>query len=106
MQSGAYCLIYYALAEFSTCEKSSLVAMLLLTFATLYLQELCSAIAGVGKKIDPAIKNGMQWLVDSINKDWEELSVRVEKDMEEQKEKDRQEKERKREKARKIREER
>ena len=61
---------------------------------------------GVGKKIDPGIKNGVQWLVDSINKDWEDLSVRVEKDMAEQKEKDRIDRERKREKAKRIREER
>ena len=61
---------------------------------------------GFGKKIDPAIKNGLRWLIDSINKDWDTLSVRVEKDTEEQKEKDRLDREKKREKARRIREER
>ena len=61
---------------------------------------------GFGKKIDPAIKNGLRWLIDSINKDWDTLSVRVERDTEEQKEKDRLDREKKREKARRIREER
>ena len=61
---------------------------------------------GFGKKIDPAIKNGLRWLIDSINKDWDTLSVRVEGDTEEQKEKDRLDREKKREKARRIREER
>ena len=61
---------------------------------------------GVGKKIDPGIKNGVQWLIDSINSDWDNLNVRVEKDMAEQKEKDRIDRERKREKAKRIREER
>ncbi len=67
---------------------------------------MCSAIMGVGKKIDPGIKNGVQWLIDSINSDWDNLNVRVEKDMAEQKEKDRIDRERKREKAKRIREER
>ena len=61
---------------------------------------------GFGKKIDPAIKNGLQWLIDCINKDWEKLNLRVERDTEEQKEKDRLDREKKREKARRIREER
>ena len=61
---------------------------------------------GFGKKIDPAIKNGLRWLIDSINKDWDTLSVRVERDTEEQKEKDRLDREKKGEKARRIREER
>lgn len=67
---------------------------------------MCSAVQGHGKKIDPAIKSGLQWLIDAINKDWDHLNAKVEKDTEVQKEKDRIDKEKKREKARRIREER
>ena len=49
---------------------------------------------------------GLQWLIDSIDDQWQELSVRVEHDVREQKEKEEREKKERLERVRRIREER
>jgi hypothetical protein len=61
---------------------------------------------GQGKKIDPAIKKGMTWLVQTVDNMWGKLSVRVQKDVTDKQERDALEKAEKREKVRKMREER
>ena len=36
------------------------------------------AVRGTGRKLDPGIKNGLQWLLNMIGSQWSELSLRVE----------------------------
>ncbi|XP_071113294.1 ADP-ribosylation factor-like protein 13B [Haliotis cracherodii] len=68
--------------------------------------ESCSAVKGTGRKMDPAIKEGMQWLCDMIEKNFDPLKTRVDKDMAEEKEKEKIELAARRERVRKIKEER
>ncbi|VDN50828.1 unnamed protein product [Dracunculus medinensis] len=41
-------------------------------------QEICSAIRGTGKFIDPAIKDGFNWLLENIFNDYEKLQCDIE----------------------------
>ncbi|XP_046553966.1 ADP-ribosylation factor-like protein 13B [Haliotis rubra] len=68
--------------------------------------ESCSAVKGTGRKMDPAIKEGMQWLCDMIEKNFDSLKSRVDKDVAVEKEKEKVEAAARRERVRKIREER
>ena len=61
---------------------------------------------GKGKKIDRSIKRGMQWLLRSVENNFEALDQRVKKDISVQKDREKQEKKAKAERVRKIREER
>ncbi len=45
---------------------------------------MCSAVMGQGKKLDPAIKDGMRWLLETIRNSYEKLSERVTQDVSEQ----------------------
>ena len=49
-------------------------------------QQSCSAVQGIGKKMDKNIKEGMQWLLQGIQNDWDSLHERVEAEMAAQKE--------------------
>ncbi|XP_055061194.1 ADP-ribosylation factor-like protein 13B isoform X5 [Misgurnus anguillicaudatus] len=68
--------------------------------------EPCSAVLGYGKKVDKSIKNGLNWLLNNIAKDYEAISERVQKDTADQKAQEEQDKKERAERVRKIREER
>ncbi|XDV26339.1 hypothetical protein PO909_030085 [Leuciscus waleckii] len=55
--------------------------------------EPCSAVLGYGKKVDKSIKNGLNWLLNNIAKDYEAISERVQRDTAEQKAQEEQDKE-------------
>ena len=74
-----------------------------------HLQELCStseAINNSRKSQGNAIKKGFEWLIDSIDTNYESLRNRVTNDVEAQKLQEKREKEEKMERVKKIREER
>ncbi|XP_062894977.1 ADP-ribosylation factor-like protein 13B isoform X2 [Mobula hypostoma] len=66
----------------------------------------CSAVRGYGKTLDEAIKEGLNWLLVTIAKDYGNLQERVENDVMLQKAREDQEKRERAERVRKIREER
>ncbi|XP_045570177.1 ADP-ribosylation factor-like protein 13B isoform X2 [Salmo salar] len=68
--------------------------------------EPCSAVLAYGKKGDKSIKNGLNWLLNNIAKDYEAISERVHKDTAEQRAQEEQEKKERQERVRRIREER
>ncbi|XP_051745349.1 ADP-ribosylation factor-like protein 13B isoform X3 [Ctenopharyngodon idella] len=68
--------------------------------------EPCSAVLGYGKKVDKSIKNGLNWLLNNIAKDYEAISERVQRDTAEQKAQEEQDKKDRAERVRRIREER
>ncbi|XP_072178565.1 uncharacterized protein [Diadema setosum] len=68
--------------------------------------ETCSAVQGIGKNMDPSIREGMQWLLDGIKADWPRITKRVEEDTREQKEEQARKREEIRAQVRKQREER
>lgn len=68
--------------------------------------EPCSAVLGYGKKVDKSIRNGLNWLLNNIAKDYEAISERVRKDTAEQRAQEEQEKRERQERVRRIREER
>ncbi|KAM4699339.1 ADP-ribosylation factor-like protein 13B isoform 1-T2 [Discoglossus pictus] len=68
--------------------------------------EPCSAVIGRGKKIDKAIKNGLNWLLRVIAKDFDLLHERIQKETAEQKAQEEQEKRERAERVKRIREER
>ncbi|XP_055766538.1 ADP-ribosylation factor-like protein 13B isoform X2 [Salvelinus fontinalis] len=68
--------------------------------------EPCSAVLGRGKKGDKSIRNGLNWLLNNIAKDYEAISERVRKDTAEQRAQEEQEKKERQERVRRIREER
>lgn len=72
----------------------------------LWLQEPSSAVLGCGKKVDKSIKNGLNWLLNNIAKDYEAITERVQKDTAEQRALEEQEKKERAERVRRIREER
>ncbi|XP_072116641.1 ADP-ribosylation factor-like protein 13B [Mobula birostris] len=66
----------------------------------------CSALWGYGKTLDKAIKKGLNWLLVTIAKDYDNLQERVERDTMVQKAREDQEKRERAERVRKIQEER
>ncbi|XP_062866707.1 ADP-ribosylation factor-like protein 13B isoform X3 [Trichomycterus rosablanca] len=68
--------------------------------------EPCSAVLGYGKKLDKSIKNGLNWLLNNIAKDYEAITERVQRDTAEQKLQEEQDKTERAERVKKIREER
>ncbi|XP_059410213.1 ADP-ribosylation factor-like protein 13B isoform X2 [Carassius carassius] len=68
--------------------------------------EPCSAVLGYGKKVDKSIKNGLNWLLNNIAKDYEAISERVQRDTAEQKAQEEKDKKERAERVRRIREER
>ncbi|KAI1899359.1 hypothetical protein AGOR_G00060970 [Albula goreensis] len=68
--------------------------------------EPCSAVLGYGKKLDKSIKNGLNWLLNNIAKDYEALNERVQKDTAEQRAQEEQDKKERAERVRRVREER
>ncbi|XP_076159305.1 ADP-ribosylation factor-like protein 13B isoform X3 [Alosa pseudoharengus] len=68
--------------------------------------EPCSAVIGYGKKVDKSIKNGLNWLLSSIARDYEAITERVQRDTAEQKAQEEQDKKDRAERVRRIREER
>ncbi|XP_075450142.1 ADP-ribosylation factor-like protein 13B isoform X2 [Ascaphus truei] len=68
--------------------------------------EPCSAVMGRGKKFDKSIRNGLNWLIRVIAKDFEVLHERVQKETGEQKAQEEQEKRERAERVRRLREER
>ncbi|KPP62145.1 hypothetical protein Z043_119685, partial [Scleropages formosus] len=67
--------------------------------------EPCSAVFGYGKKLDKSIKNGLNWLLNNIAKDYEAISERVQRDTAEQRAVEEQEKKERAERVRRAREE-
>lgn len=72
----------------------------------MFWQEPCSAVLGYGKKLDKPIRNGINWLLNNIAKDYEALTERVQRDTAEQKLLEEQDKKERAERVKKIREER
>lgn len=70
------------------------------------VQEPCSAVLGYGKKVDKSIKKGLNWLLNNIAKDYEEITERVQKDTADQRAQEEQDKKERAERVRRIREER
>ncbi|XP_017313368.1 ADP-ribosylation factor-like protein 13B isoform X3 [Ictalurus punctatus] len=68
--------------------------------------EPCSAVLGYGKKIDKSIKNGLNWLLNNIAKDYEAITERVQRDTAEQRVQEDQDKKERAERVKRIREER
>ncbi|XP_066515688.1 ADP-ribosylation factor-like protein 13B isoform X4 [Hoplias malabaricus] len=68
--------------------------------------EPCSAVLGYGKKVDKSIKNGLNWLLNNIAKDYEAITERVQKDTAEQRAQEEQDKKERAERVKRIREER
>ncbi|XP_053398212.1 ADP-ribosylation factor-like protein 13B [Mercenaria mercenaria] len=68
--------------------------------------EMCSAIKGSGRKMDPKIKDGMTWLCSLLDQMYEKLKLRIDKDVEVMEQIRQKEKEERRERVRKVREER
>ncbi|XP_042572385.1 ADP-ribosylation factor-like protein 13B isoform X5 [Cyprinus carpio] len=68
--------------------------------------EPCSAVLGYGKKVDKSIKNGLNWLLNNIAKDYEAISERVQRDTAEQKAQEEKDKKERAERVQRIREER
>ncbi|XP_003728851.1 ADP-ribosylation factor-like protein 13B isoform X1 [Strongylocentrotus purpuratus] len=66
--------------------------------------ETCSAVQGIGKRMDPSIKDGIQWLLDGIGNDWAKITKRVEEDTAAQKEEEAQKRAEKRERVTKEKE--
>lgn len=69
-------------------------------------QEPCSAVLGYGKKIDKSIKNGLNWLLNNIAKDYEAITERVQRDTAEQRVQEEQDRKERAERVKRIREER
>ncbi|KAJ8350648.1 hypothetical protein SKAU_G00257780 [Synaphobranchus kaupii] len=65
--------------------------------------EPCSAVLGYGKKLDKSIKNGLNWLLNNIAKDYEALNERVQKDSAEQRAQEEQDKRERAERVRQVR---
>ena len=61
---------------------------------------------GYGKKMDKSIKNGMNWLLSSIARDYDAITERVQRDTAEQRAQEDQDKKDRAERVRRIREER
>lgn len=70
------------------------------------LQEMCSAIKGSGRKMDPKISEGMTWLCSLLDQIYEKLKIRIDRDMELVEQVRQREKEARLERVRKQREER
>ncbi|XP_018101465.1 ADP-ribosylation factor-like protein 13B isoform X1 [Xenopus laevis] len=68
--------------------------------------EPCSAAIGHGKKIDKSIKNGLNWLLRVIAKDFEALHERILKETAEQRAQEEQDKRERAERVKRLREER
>ncbi|XP_058236051.1 ADP-ribosylation factor-like protein 13B isoform X3 [Hemibagrus wyckioides] len=68
--------------------------------------EPCSAVLGYGKKIDKSIKNGLNWLLNNIAKDYDAITERVQRDTAEQRIQEDQDKKERAERVKRIREER
>ncbi|XP_041439222.1 ADP-ribosylation factor-like protein 13B [Xenopus laevis] len=68
--------------------------------------EPCSAAIGHGKKIDKSIKNGLNWLLRVIAKDFEALHERIGKETAEQRAQEEQDKRERAERVKRLREER
>ncbi|XP_046693254.1 ADP-ribosylation factor-like protein 13B isoform X3 [Silurus meridionalis] len=68
--------------------------------------EPCSAVLGCGKKIDKSIRNGLNWLLNNIAKDYEVITERVQRDTAEQRVQEEQDKKERAERVKRIREER
>ncbi|KAM9454419.1 ADP-ribosylation factor-like protein 13B isoform 1-T1 [Clarias gariepinus] len=68
--------------------------------------EPCSAVLGYGKKLDKSIKNGLNWLLNNIAKDYEAITERVQRDTAEQRGQEEQDKKERAERVKRIREER
>ncbi|KAM4794690.1 ADP-ribosylation factor-like protein 13B [Rhinophrynus dorsalis] len=66
----------------------------------------CSAVIRHGKKIDKSIKNGLNWLLSVIAKDFEVLHERVQKETAEQRAQEEQDKRERAERVKRLREER
>lgn len=94
-----------ALDEIDICERLNLEELVNRNKCPCRV-ETCSAIKGIGKKLDRGIKQGMEWLLETVKQDYERMNERVQKDMEAQKEIQREEMKRRRELARKNKEER
>lgn len=86
--------------------KGTLIEILLAFLYLFCFQEPCSAVLGYGKKVDKSIKNGLNWLLNNIAKDYEAITERVQKDTAEQRAMEEQEKKERAERVRRIREER
>ena len=67
---------------------------------------MCSALLGQGKKMDPAIRKGMLWLLQIVDNMWDKLDERVQKDVAEKKEREARERKEKMERVEKMRKER
>lgn len=68
--------------------------------------DACSALRGTGKKMDRSMKEGLRWLLLTVESHWEELKTRVESDTKIAEEARKAETAAKRERVRKLREER
>ncbi|KAM3857051.1 ADP-ribosylation factor-like protein 13B [Diretmus argenteus] len=68
--------------------------------------EPCSAVLGYGKKVDKSIRNGLNWLLNIIAKDYEAITERVQKDTAEQRAREEQDRKERVERVRRVREER
>ncbi|CAH2219527.1 ADP-ribosylation factor 13B isoform X1 [Pelobates cultripes] len=68
--------------------------------------EPCSAVVRQGKKIDKSIKNGLNWLLCVIAKDFEALHERIQKETAEQRAQEEQDRRERAERVKRIREER
>ncbi|XP_053312891.1 ADP-ribosylation factor-like protein 13B isoform X2 [Spea bombifrons] len=68
--------------------------------------EPCSAMISQGKKIDKSIKNGLNWLLSVIAKDFETLHERIQRETAEQRAQEEQDKRERAERVKRIREER
>ncbi|XP_041462636.1 ADP-ribosylation factor-like protein 13B [Lytechinus variegatus] len=66
--------------------------------------ETCSAVQGIGKRMDPSIREGMLWLLEGIGNDWATISKRVEEDTAAQREEEKQRRKEKRERVMKEKE--
>ena len=76
------------------------------TVICLCLQDTCTALRGTGKKMDPRMKEGLRWLLATIEGQGDKLKDRVESDMKAVDEQRKAEAAARRERVRKQREER
>ncbi|XP_071801200.1 uncharacterized protein [Asterias amurensis] len=94
-----------ALDEIDICDQLSLEDMVTDSKCPCRV-ETCSAVKGIGKKMDKSVNVGLQWLLQGILKDWPVLTARVAREQADQKEADAIERKAKTERIRKRKEER
>ncbi|KAL8620925.1 hypothetical protein ACOMHN_044072 [Nucella lapillus] len=94
-----------ALDEVNLCKQLNLKSVVNINKCPCHVDP-CSAIKGSGQRIDSHMKEGLRWLTQTIDAQWEDISTRVQRDMKAAQEVRLAENHARRERVQKLREER